>query len=222
MIAVLIQARLNSVRLPKKALYKLGDSTVLGQVVRRAKQSSVDKVIVVSQDDEIIDVAKREGVHYSQFQTNDRDVLAEFYHAAKTFRVDTIVRLTGDCPCVSPKGIDQLVGMFDGSRDIICNHSDEIDGLGIDGLDIEVFSFGALQRAHMEAHSDYDVEHVCPWMYRNLKHEQIACMWDFNPKLSIDTRDDYNLVYDIFNELGNDFETRELMEFFKDRGNEEN
>ncbi|MHC4605243.1 MAG: cytidylyltransferase domain-containing protein, partial [Planctomycetota bacterium] len=33
MIAALIQARLNSSRLPKKCLLPLGNSTVLGQVV---------------------------------------------------------------------------------------------------------------------------------------------------------------------------------------------
>ena len=221
MTAILIQSRLNSVRLPQKALLPLGDSTVLGQVIRRAKKSSIDKVIVITQDQPIIDIAIAEGVEYSRFISGKRDVLAEFYCAAKTFGVDTIVRITGDCPCVSPKEINQMVEFFDKeSCDIICNHSDSLGGIGIDGLDIEVFSFSALERAYKEATDDSDREHVCFWMYRNLKSQRVACCWDFDAKLSIDTISDYLFVCEIFEKLGNDFEIRELIKYFKEKKNE--
>lgn len=216
MIAILIQTRLGSTRLPEKALLPLGDSTVLGQVIRRCKKTGL-KVIVVTPDKKISDIAKEEGVDLvSRLYLNKRDVLAEYYNAAMTNGVDTIIRITGDCPCVSPKEINQMVGMFE-NRDIICNHSDGLTGLGVDGLDIEVFSFNALKKAYNEAVEPSDREHVCLWMYSNLRSEQIACSWEYYPKLSIDTQEDYELVCDIYNELGNDFETIDIMNYFKDK-----
>lgn len=215
---IFIQARLDSVRLPKKALLPLGDSTVLGQVIRRAKKADAEKVVVVSQDQPIIDVAIAEGADYSRYVSDKRDVLAEFFYAAKIHEADTIIRLTADCPCVSPKEINQMVGFFQEEPcDIICNHSDAIEGFGIDGLDIEVFSFSALRRAYQEATEDYDREHVCPWIYRNMKKQQAAYLWDFDAKLSIDTQKDYERVFDIFEKLGNDFETRDLEKYFKEK-----
>lgn len=216
MIAILIQARLNSERLPEKALLPLGDSTVLGQVIRRAKKSGLP-VVVVSQDQPIIDIAVAEGVEHSKLILSERNVLKEMYHAARMFEADTIVRLTGDCPCVSPREINQMVGFYQEELcDIMCNHSDVIQGLGIDGLDIEVFSFAALRNAHYRARSSRDREHVTAWMYDNLRSQQVGCLWDFDAKLSIDTQEDYERVYDIYETLGNDFETRDLIGYFKE------
>ncbi len=217
MITILIQSRLGSTRLPMKALLPLGGSTVLGQVIRRCKRSKADRVVVVTKDPEIAEIARTEGVVLSMAMcTKDKDVLAEMYYAAAQGK--TIVRITGDCPCVSPKEIDQMIDAYkELGRDIICNHSDAISGAGIDGLDIEVFSFDALEKAHELVEDDYDKEHVTPFMYRNMTHEQVFCQWDFDAKLSIDVEDDYKRVFHIFEKLGNEFETRELSNYFNER-----
>lgn len=217
MTTILIQCRLGSTRLPMKALLPLGDSTVLGQVIRRCKRAGADKVVVVTQDPEIAEIALKEGVWRSTVSTDGHDVLAEMYTAAKLFDSDVIVRITGDCPCVSPREIDQMIDAYKGNYDIICNHSDAVAGAGIDGLDIEVFSFEALEKANDLSTDEYDREHVTPFMYRNMTHEQVFYHWEFDTKLSIDTKEDYKLVFHIFEKLGNEFETRELARYFNDR-----
>ena len=217
MTTILIQSRLGSTRLPMKALLPLGDSTVLGQVIRRCKRAEADRVVVVTKDPEIAEIARKENVVLSMaFAAKDRDVLAEMYYAAE--EGDTVVRITGDCPCVSPKDIDQMVALYkDEDCDIMCNHSDMITGAGIDGLDIEVFSFEALEKAYKVAEDDYDRKHVTPFMYRNMTHEQPFICWDFDAKLSIDVEKDYHRVFRIFEKLGSEFETRDLMNYFKER-----
>ncbi len=222
MTTILIQSRLGSTRLPMKALLPLGDSTVLGQVIRRCKRSKADRVIVVTQDYEIAEMASAEDVDFCMTKTRERDVLSEMYWAAAGS--DTIVRITGDCPCVSPKDIDQMIDLYkDEDCDIMCNHSDAIAGAGIDGLDIEVFSFAALQECFEKATNGCDREHVTPWMYHNLRHEQPFVCWDFDAKLSIDVEEDYKLVFHIFEKLGSEFETRDLLEYFrKEKENEDN
>ncbi len=218
MIAIIIQARINSQRLPGKVLLPLSDRSIIEQVIYRSlKADSPNCVIVATPSNRIAEIATKAGA--KTYIGDENDVLGRFYHTANEFDVNTIVRITSDCPCVSPRGIDQMVRFFgEESCDIMCNHSDAIIGLGVDGLDIEVFSFEALKEAHEKATSNYDREHVCPWIYRNLKHQQAAYLWDFpsNVKLSIDTQKDYELVYDIFEKLGNDFETRELVKYFKE------
>ena len=221
MVIILIQSRLGSTRLPMKALLPLGDSTALGQVIRRCKRSKADKVVVVTKDPEIAEIAHIEGVEWSITPTDGRDVLAEMYIAAKSFKSDIIVRITGDCPCVSPKEINNLIDDYkEMNKDIICNHSDAITGAGIDGLDIEVFSFEALETANDLSTVDYDREHVTPYMYRNMTHDQVFYKWDFDKKLSIDTKEDYKLVFHVFEKLGNEFETREIVNYLKEIENE--
>ncbi len=217
MTAILIQSRMGSTRLPGKALLPLGDCSVLRQVIRRCARSNADRVVVVSKDKPILDVAFFEGVDVSCLQSDKRDVVAEYYHAAAG--MDTIVRITGDCPCVSPKEIDQMIGFFkDSNCDYMFNHSDYAMDMGIDGLDIEVFSFTALKEAY---HQAKDREHVCTWMLDNLKSQRVMYNWDFNAKLSIDIQEDYERVFKIYEKLGNDFETINLQEYFKDKENEE-
>ena len=54
-----------------------------------------------------------------------------------------------------------------------------------------------------------------------MKHEQPFICWDFDAKLSIDTEKDYKRVFHIFEKLGSEFETRELMNYFNERKDNE-
>ncbi len=221
---ILVQARLGSVRLPQKALLTLPQDScinVLERLFHRLKQVKDTEVIVVTPDDEIADVAEKNGILYSIFKCGDRNVLAEFYHAAIHYNIDPIVRITADCPCVSPKLIEQMLKCYNlEDTHIVCNHADSLSNSpGIDGLDVEVFSGYALETAYEETTEPYDKEHVTPWMYRNLKHSAVMCDIDIprDTKLSIDTQENYEFVCDIFRKLGGDFEICDLIRYFKEK-----
>jgi CMP-N-acetylneuraminic acid synthetase len=69
--------------------------SMLARVIRRLKDcQTVDNIIVVTPDDEIVKIAQKEGVLWSQTIMPRRDPLAEFYYAAQNDKVDTIVRIT--------------------------------------------------------------------------------------------------------------------------------
>lgn len=69
MIIGLIPARLNSHRLPNKPLRKLGDSTVIGHVLKRAAKSRVlDKIVVCVDNKKIADEVSKLG--HESFMTN--------------------------------------------------------------------------------------------------------------------------------------------------------
>ena len=106
MIGAIIQARTSSTRLPGKVLLELpygSGITVLQQVIRRLKQSKkIDTIVVATTedkaDDAIVDIASRESV--SSFRGSKENVLERYYLAAKSFGLETIVRITSDCPCI--------------------------------------------------------------------------------------------------------------------------
>lgn len=216
MIGAIIQARLGSERLPNKVLLPLGNHTMLGQVIRRVGQSRVDAVVVVSPDIELMNEEEGADYYFSWCRTKeDRDVLAEYYYAAKDYDIDTIIRITADCPCVDPKEIDRLIDLHLAQNvDYTFNRCDEDDPGGwIDGQDIEVFTFNALEGAHNEAVEPYDREHVTPWMRRNLtifKVFEPLYRFDVNFNLSVNTKEDYDRLFEIFKRLPDNFTSEEL------------
>jgi len=115
-------------------------------------------------------------------------VLDRFYQAATQFQADVIIRLTADCPLLDHDVIDRTISVYlgnspasDTSLDSLTDHHflQPIDfaanrlpppwqrTLPI-GLDVEVCSFGALQRAWIEASQPYHREHVMPYLYEGV------------------------------------------------------
>src|SRR5207253_22191 len=98
-------------------------------------------------DDPIAEFCQREGLHC--YRGDENDVLDRFYHAAQSFHPEAIIRLTADCPLIDPEIIDRVVEAFQtGKYDYVSN---TVRYTYPDGLDTEVFSFAALERAWKEA-----------------------------------------------------------------------
>lgn len=219
MIAALLQARIGSERLPSKVLKELPEGSgvsMLARIITRLKRcEELDEIIVVTPDEPCAVIARKEGVKYSRLIQDKRDVLAEFYHAARS--VDTIVRITADCPCICPEMIDKLVRIhLTEKSDYTCSRNDSMIYCNeIDGLDVEVISRDGLERAYKEAVSEYDREHVTSWLYDNVKALVVECGWHFDGeiKLSVDTQDDYNRICKIYDNLSPEFTMRQLREY---------
>jgi spore coat polysaccharide biosynthesis protein SpsF len=212
MIGAIIQARTSSTRLPGKVLLELpygSGITVLQQVIRRLKQSKkIDTIVVATTedkaDDAIVDIASREGV--SSFRGSKENVLERYYLAAKTFGLDTIVRITSDCPCIDASLVDATIGHY---------YAENADYSSISatrtfphGLDNEVFSFAVLEMAYKNAAKDYEKEHVTPYIYKtNPDKFKISfldapgglCRPDI--RVTLDTEEDYVLLCAVFDYL---------------------
>jgi glutamate-1-semialdehyde aminotransferase/spore coat polysaccharide biosynthesis protein SpsF (cytidylyltransferase family) len=161
----LIQARMGSSRFPGKVLQDLAGRPMLWHVVHRVRGAkSVDQVVIATTDREVDDpIAKfceREGI--GCFRGNEQDVLDRFYQAAKANDADVVVRITADCPLVDPEVIDKVLSRFaQGDCDYACN---VMRYTYPDGLDTEVFSFAALEKAWREADKPSEREHVTPYL----------------------------------------------------------
>jgi spore coat polysaccharide biosynthesis protein SpsF len=113
----IIQVRIGSSRLPGKALYPLDGVPVLQRQIRRVKRADyVDSVVVATteqpQDDIVVSAARQESTPV--FRGSIDDVLYRVYDAAEQYQADTVVRISGDNPLVSPELLDELTATIDG------------------------------------------------------------------------------------------------------------
>jgi glutamate-1-semialdehyde aminotransferase/spore coat polysaccharide biosynthesis protein SpsF (cytidylyltransferase family) len=164
-IVAIVQARMGSSRLPGKTVADVAGRPLLLHVVERVRNARrVDKVVVAttdqSSDDPIAALCKAEKVQY--FRGSENDVLDRFYKTAQANSADIVVRITADCPLIDPAVIDNVVARFQvGDCDYVSNI---VRYTYPDGLDTEVFSFAALDRAWREAKKPSEREHVTPYI----------------------------------------------------------
>jgi spore coat polysaccharide biosynthesis protein SpsF len=221
---IIIQARLNSSRLPEKVLKKLpsgGSRTALEHVVRRCLKAGADEVLVATTTGEadvlIVNEADRLGVN--SFRGSENDVLERYYGAAFQAGLDVIMRITSDCPCHDPQ---VLRGMFEFYRRSGADYvSNIVERSYPHGLDAEVFSFAALERAHREAENKPFREHVTPYLYKSgfFKTAQMIKSGSSSAdiRVTLDTEEDYALLCAVFEFLGDDFSLEELENLFRDK-----
>jgi spore coat polysaccharide biosynthesis protein SpsF len=70
------------------------------------------------------------------------------------------------------------------------------------GFDAEVFSFGALEKAFLEAKAGYEREHVTPYIYERMPASAYLSDGDSSSyRVTVDTAEDLRLVREIFKEL---------------------
>lgn len=169
MIGCVIQARMGSERLPGKVLMNLdNENPALYYSIKQLQSAKLlDKIVVattdLTEDDVIIEYVKKLGIDY--FRGNSENVLDRYYNCAKKYSFSVIVRIPADKPLIDPQIIDQVIEKFNSnSYDYISNF---LVSSFPSGTEVEVFSFGALEKTWKEATSSYDKEHVTPFIYNN-------------------------------------------------------
>jgi spore coat polysaccharide biosynthesis protein SpsF len=169
-----IQGRMGSSRLPGKVLLEIGGMPMIQRVIERTRRArTLDQVVVATTsnpaDDPIADFADSLGIAFSRGSMHD--VLDRYYQAAKIQKADIVVRITADCPLVDPQLIDRTVELVrDGwkgeSFDFAANRlPPPFSRTYPIGLDVEVCTFAALERAWKESTELFHREHVMPYLY---------------------------------------------------------
>ncbi len=174
MTLAIIQARMSSSRLPGKVLLDLGGQPMLVRVVERTRRAaSLDEVVVATttdpSDDPVAELCARRG--YACYRGSLFDVLDRYYQAALRFRARRIVRITADCPVMDAEIVDAAVKalrVFE--ADFVASRFPPPWGRTYPiGLDVEVCTFEALERAWKEARQPHQREHVMPYLYEDMQ-----------------------------------------------------
>jgi len=161
----IIQARMGSTRLPEKVLMEIGEEPMLWHVYERANHASLlDEVVITTStepaDDDIASFCEERGLQF--VRGSETDVLDRYYQTATEMDVDTVVRITADCPFLSPAVIDRVIREYESSD---CDYaSNTIEYTHPDGLDVEVFDSETLETAWQEATDPDEREHVTLYM----------------------------------------------------------
>jgi len=224
-VVAIIQARMSSSRLPGKVLMPLVNKPVLAHVIERLSYCKmVEKIVVATtdenSDDPVADYCKNNNIDY--YRGSLEDVLDRYYHAAKIYHADPILRITGDCPVIDPMVIDAVItGYLSGEYDCY--------GLGgefPDGLDCTVFSFSAIEKAWKKAKLKSEREHVGPYIENNPHLFRNGALELFQglsqQRWTLDEPDDYKLLTKIFNKLyrpDSPFLTYEILQLIKNNPN---
>ena len=201
-VVAIVQARLGSVRLPKKVLKPITGKPMIELLLNRLSKSKELSDIVVAtsnstENDELESLIETLG--FKCTRGSEHDVLSRFYESAKSCQADVIVRITGDCPLVDPGLVDKCVREYL-KTDI--DYFSNIDPVTYpDGLDIEVFSFECLKRAYQDASSKYDREHVTTYIRNSeaFMKSSIQNSTDLSgQRWSVDEPEDLELIRFIF------------------------
>lgn len=177
-------------RLPRKILLPFNGHTVLEEVVDRVRQSKVDKVVIATPDPGIVACAKLIKVNWYLHNGDENDLISRYYKAANAWCADPIVRITADCPLILPEVINLVIREYfkhQWHTDYVFNRCDDKPGGWPDGLDVEVFSYRALQRAYILAE---EREHFS-WLKDNGTGYQVLPDKDYGECTSINTKQDY-------------------------------
>ena len=169
MIIGIVQVRMASTRLPKKAMVDLCGRPLLWHVIDRARKSKfIDKIVIATTESPEDDVIGKfcSDIKVDIFRGNADDVLDRFYQCAKKYLADIIVRITADDPFKEPAIIDRAIKLLisDKSLDYVSN---TVKPSYPEGLDVEAFTFKTLEEAWSESRLPSEREHVTPYIWKN-------------------------------------------------------
>lgn len=226
-VVCIMQARTGSTRLPGKILKKICGKTVLEHDVDRLKRvKNIDKIVIATtileKDNVIVKEAKRLDVAY--FRGSEEDVLSRYYYAAKENNADVVVRVTSDCPLIDSEVTEKIIKYYLDNIDKYDYVSNTIDRTYPRGLDTEIFSFKALEKAFNEAEDLMDKEHVTPYIWHNpsiFRLAQYKNEIDYsNLRWTLDTIEDFQLISSIYDKLyskkGNQFDVSDILNLYKE------
>ncbi|MFK7894165.1 MAG: NTP transferase domain-containing protein [Granulosicoccus sp.] len=211
----LLQARMGSSRLPGKVLMDLEGKSVLERCVERvSRAASVTQTIIATTEDQADNaIAQLCSIRsWPCFRGSEHDVLDRFYHAARCYAADYIVRITCDCPFIDPSLIDRIVHetVTNQAIDYACTANYPR------GLDTEVIRFEALEKAWQQDKNSEWRQHVTPYFYHHpeMFTGHYSCHSDDLSALrwTLDTPADYEFIRAIYTQFSDvDFHWQDVL-----------
>jgi len=198
---------MGSTRLSNKVMSDIVGHPMLWHIINRVKKSKfIDDIILATtatkRDDEIVKFAEENNMNV--FRGSEEDVLDRYYQSAKKYKVKDIARVTADDPLKDPAVIDKIINIYlKNKMDYVSNTIEPTYPLG---LDIEVFSFAALEKAWKEAKKTYEREHVTPYIWMHPDKFKIVNVTYEGSDLSylrwtVDTKKDLSFIREIYQRL---------------------
>jgi len=209
----IVQARMNSTRLPGKVLKAvLGKPLIVHMLDRVSRSAAIDELWLATSDkpadDSLAQVVAAN--RFRVFRGSENDVLDRFDQLARKADADVVVRLTGDCPLHDPGVIDKVVRAFLGARPPVVYASNIHPATFPDGLDVEVFSSAVLHEVAAMSTNVVEREHVTPGIHGQIREPpamrpkilSVVAPADFGHlRWTLDYPEDYSFVSQVYEAL---------------------
>jgi len=220
----IIQARMSSTRLPKKALKKVNDKELLLYLIERLQKANyMDSFVVAtsneSTDDPIVSFCENKGINF--FRGNLENVAGRFFDFLNLNEdIDAFVRISADSPLLDYNIVDKGIKIFRESKaDMVTNTFPKTfpSGQSVEIID-KFFFMKYYPQIKVKSHR----EHVTKFFYENYNQFEIinftndSDMSDIN--LSIDTKEDFSRFKKILKMMSGEKEYygfKEIYEFAK-------
>lgn len=204
-----IECRMTSSRLFGKVLMEAIDGkSMLEIMAERVKEAQgIDEIILATttnaNDDAIERLAAK--LHTGCFRGSEEDVLSRVLGAAKKYKGDVIVELTGDCPLIDPEIITQVLDCYMYNK---CDYAANCEPMTYPiGMETQVFSVKCLEKSDREGRTPPDREHVSwyirkhPDIFRHLALIAPVSLKRPDISVTLDEMDDYKLITAILKRL---------------------
>lgn len=196
-VAIVVQARMGSTRLPGKVLKSVGKDKLIGLIIKRLKKSKHGNNIIIAttnrkEDDELDEYCKKLEVKVSR--GDSKNVLKRYIDATSNDD-EVIVRITGDCPFCDANLIDEMIDEFE--EEDLDYYSNVNPPTYPDGIDIEIMKRKALIDSQGKYKGDEYEEHVTTGLRRGpeyLKKNKTNKEDLRNIRMTIDEIEDLNAV----------------------------
>ena len=203
MTALVLQARLDSSRLPEKSLLPLGGRPLIFRVMQALRLLPCDTRILACPEDSVYAFAAlAEEAGFSLVSGPRDDVLARYCLAIRQSGADRVVRATGDNPFVF---VDAAAALHREATELSADYACYF-GLPY-GTGVESVASEALLRAEREAEDLTEREHVCLYLYKHPElfrlHRPLApsCWQGPELRFTVDTTEDYERAQVLFRHL---------------------
>lgn len=207
----LLQARMQSTRLPEKMTKDLEGKRVIDHMIELVKKSKkIDKIVLATSDNKKDDIFEEIcNKHKIEiFRGSENDVLSRLYLAAKKHNADIIIRICADNLFLNVDLMDNMVDeLIEKKYDYI---TDSHDKGAPSGTLSEVMTLNALEKAFKESKKENEREHVTPYIREhpelfNIKFFEVP-LWlkRKNIRLTYDTAEDLQLIRLLYKKFYNE------------------
>ena len=171
-------------------------------IKRLSKSKELDEIIIATtknpEDNKLATHIKDIG--FKCYRGSVDDVLSRYVNVGKKYGAKIIVRITGDCPLIDPKIVDDCIINF--KKKNIDHYSNIFPPTFPDGLDVEVVNINTLTKIQKLKLSKEDKEHVTKFIVESNEFKKKNL---FNKKnlshlrWTVDEKKDFQVINNIFN-----------------------
>lgn len=217
-VALILQARMGSSRLPGKSLLDLAGAPLVGRILERVKRcAAVDEVVLATADTPDNDPLDALGRAYgvTVFRGSENDLLDRYVQAARAVAADVVLRLPADNCCPEPAEIDKIVRYHvEAGNDFSSNLADVLGNGYPDGIGCEAYRYPVLEALWRDCADPWLREHVNLSFYDyaagkavnpdRYRLGTVPCPAEFRRPdiiLDVNTRDEYEYMRDLYEYL---------------------